>query len=82
MLFELNNHWEVITEAIQTLLRKDGKSDGYEQLKELTRGEKIDERSMRYLIENLDISDSDRKKLLSIKPKYYVGEAIKLTQMI
>ena len=82
MLFELNNHWEVIAEAIQTLLRRDGKSDGYEQLKELTRGEKIDERSMKNLIEKLDISDSDRRKLLSIRPKSYIGEAMKLTQMI
>ena len=82
MLFELNNHWEVIAEAVQTLLRRDGKSDGYEQLKELTRGEKIDERSMKNLIEKLDISDSDRRKLLSIRPKSYIGEAMKLTQMI
>ena len=82
MLFELNNHWEVIAEAVQTLLRRDGKSDGYEQLKELTRGEKIDERSMKNLIEKLDISDSDRRKLLSIRPKSYIGEATKLTQMI
>ena len=82
MLFELNNHWEVITEAIQTLLRRNGESDGYEQLKALTRGKKVDEKSMRYLIENLDISDSDRKKLLSIRPKSYIGEAIKLTQII
>ena len=41
MNVELDNHWEVLAEAIQTVLRKYGKSDGYEKLKELTRGHNI-----------------------------------------
>ena len=41
MCAELDNHWEVVSEAIQTILRKHGQSKAYEQLKEFTRGEAI-----------------------------------------
>ena len=40
---ELNNHWEVLAEGVQTILRKAGKPDAYEQLKKITRGQKFDQ---------------------------------------
>tara|TARA_Y200000002_G_scaffold32335_2_gene23827 strand:- start:957 stop:2306 length:1350 start_codon:yes stop_codon:yes gene_type:complete len=75
MKFELNEHWEVLAEAIQTILRKEGKLDAYEKLKDLTRGEKINESSITDFISSLKISDENKDALLSLKPESYVGKA-------
>ena len=75
MKFELNEHWEVLAEAIQTILRKEGKIDAYEKLKDLTRGEKINESSITDFISSLKISDENKEALLSLKPESYVGKA-------
>lgn len=75
MKFELNEHWEVLAEAIQTILRKEGKIDAYEKLKDLTRGEKINEYSITDFISSLKISDENREALLSLRPESYVGKA-------
>ena len=47
MEYELNLHWEVLGEAVQTILRKEGELQAYEKLKDMTRGEKIDAESIR-----------------------------------
>ena len=75
MKFELNEHWEVLAEAIQTILRKEGKLDAYEKLKDLTRGEKINESSITDFISSLKISDENKEALLSLRPESYVGKA-------
>tara|TARA_Y100000748_G_scaffold288935_1_gene274319 strand:- start:501 stop:1850 length:1350 start_codon:yes stop_codon:yes gene_type:complete len=75
MKFELNEHWEVLAEAIQTILRKEGKIDAYEKLKDLTRGEKINESSITDFISSLKISDENKETLLSLRPESYVGKA-------
>tara|TARA_B110000008_G_scaffold279692_1_gene327996 strand:- start:2169 stop:3518 length:1350 start_codon:yes stop_codon:yes gene_type:complete len=75
MKFELNEHWEVLAEAIQTILRKEGKIDAYEKLKDLTRGEKINESSITDFISSLKISDENKEALLSLRPESYVGKA-------
>ena len=75
MKFELNEHWEVLAEAIQTILRKEGKIDAYEKLKDLTRGEKINESSITDFISSLKISDENKEALLSLRPEFYVGKA-------
>ena len=75
MKFELNEHWEVLAEAIQTILRKEGKIDAYEKLKDLTRGEKINESSITDFISSLKISNENKDALLSLKPESYVGKA-------
>jgi len=46
MANELDNHWEILAEAVQTILRKSGKQDAYEQLKALTRGQSINAESL------------------------------------
>jgi len=79
---ELNNHWEVLAEPIQTILRKNGKADAYEELKELTRGEKISRETMSKFIEGLDIPKSDKEYLLALTPQTYLGLAPKLVEMI
>ena len=75
---ELNSHWEVIAEAIQTILRKEGKEGAYEKLKNLTQGETISEDSIKSFIHSLDITDSNKDILIKLSPGSYIGEANKL----
>ena len=82
MKFELNEHWEVLAEAIQTILRKEGKIDAYEKLKDLTRGEKINESSITDFISSLKISDENKEALLSLRPESYVGKASDLIEKL
>jgi adenylosuccinate lyase len=79
---ELDNHWEVLAEAIQTILRKSGKRDPYEKLKELTQGQSINAESMAEFVSELDIPDQDKQTLMSLTPDSYVGLAAKLVALI
>ena len=79
---ELDNHWEVLAEAVQTILRKAGKPDAYEQLKALTQGQSIDSTSMAEFLSGLEISDEDKQRLLSLTPYSYIGIAPKLVGLI
>ena len=82
MTNELNNHWEVLGEAIQTILRKNGKQDAYEKLKSLTRGQSINAESMAEFVSGLKISDDDKKTLLELTPENYIGLSSKLVDLI
>ena len=79
---ELDNHWEVLAEAVQTILRKSGKPNAYEQLKSLTHGQTINAESMAEFVSGLNISKEDKNILLSLSPKTYVGIAPKLVDLI
>lgn len=79
---ELNSHWEVLAEAIQTILRKNGQIDAYEQLKELTRGEKISQETIKNFINSIKLSKSDKEYLLSLTPETYTGLSSKLAGLI
>ena len=79
---ELDNHWEVLAEAVQTILRKSGNEDAYEQLKALTRGQSIDKTSMAEFVSGLKISKKDKDTLLTLSPKSYVGIAPQLVDLI
>ena len=72
---ELNDNWEVLTEAVQTLMRYEGIPDAYEQLKNLSRGSKFDQESYINFINSLKISDQSKNKLLNLKPSLYIGNA-------
>ena len=82
MSAELNNHWEVLGEAIQTILRKSGKQDAYEQLKSLTQGQSINAESMYEFVSRLKISDEDKQTLLELTPELYTGLSSKLVDLI
>ena len=82
MANELDNHWEVLAEAVQTILRKSGKQDAYEQLKELTRGQPINAESLPKFVLELKIPDDDKQTLLSLTPESYIGIAPKLVELI
>lgn len=82
MSSELDSHWEVLSEAVQTILRKAGKPDAYEQLKEITRGQSIDADLIAEFVSGLKISDDDKQMLLSLTPESYIGLAPKLVDLI
>jgi len=82
MSAELDNHWEVVSEAIQTILRKSGQSKAYEQLKELTRGETINRKVLADYILELDIPKEDKDMLLSLTPQTYTGVASKIFDLL
>ena len=79
---ELNNAWEVLAEPIQTVMRRYGVEDAYEQLKELTRGKRIDEPTLRRFICTLDLPETARERLLALTPANYIGLAEQLTKDI
>jgi adenylosuccinate lyase len=71
---DLDNNWAVVTEAIQTILRRENYPNPYEALKELSRGKKkIDQSAIHSFIDSLDISASVKKELKSITPHNYTG---------
>ena len=72
---ELDNNWEVLTEAVQTVMRYEGIDDAYEQLKTLSRGKKLDKSSYQEFISNLEISSESKNKLLKLTPSKYIGLA-------
>ncbi|MDA9356572.1 lyase family protein, partial [Gammaproteobacteria bacterium] len=75
---ELDDNWEVLTEAVQTLMRLEGVPDAYEQLKDLSRGTKLTKETYKNFIMGLKISDKSKSKLLSLSPSSYIGIAEKL----
>ena len=79
---DVNATWEVLSEAVQTLLRAGGSSQPYEQLKRLTRGRKLDEAVYRALLDELDLSPEARARLLRLTPEEYTGLAAKLARSV
>jgi adenylosuccinate lyase len=79
---DLDQAWEVLAEAVQTVMRKAGHQDPYEQMKALTRGEEITRETMQAFIRNLDLSEEDRTRLLALSPAAYTGLAEKLLDHI
>lgn len=75
---ELEKHPEVIAEAIQTILRKNKYENGYELLKEFSRGEKHSIQEYREFIKSLQIEEKNKEVLLKLTPQNYIGLAEKL----
>ncbi len=75
---ELDDHWEVLAEAIQIILRKVGYDKPYEKLKELTRGHAISKNDMMTFVQGLKIPKAEKEKLLKLTPQTYIGLASKL----
>jgi adenylosuccinate lyase len=79
---ELAEHWEIVSEGAQTILRAAGKNDAYESLKSQTRGRVLDESSYRFWVETLDVDEETQGRLQSLTPESYIGLAIQLTDQI
>jgi adenylosuccinate lyase len=79
---DLNNCWEVLAEPVQTVMRRYGVPNPYEQLKELTRGKGITPEGLRSFIQGLAIPDDAKKLLLEMTPASYIGKATELAQRL
>ncbi|MGV8922885.1 MAG: adenylosuccinate lyase [Thermomonas sp.] len=79
---DLDGAWEVLAEAVQTVMRRHGLPNPYEQLKSLTRGQGINEASMRGFISSLDLPADDKQRLLAMTPGSYTGLAEQLAKDI
>ena len=74
IIYDLENNWAVVAEAIQTILRREGYPNPYEALKELTRlNTKITSETLEDFINNLKIDEKIKKELRSINPSNYTG---------
>lgn len=78
---DLEHAWEVLAEPIQTLMRRYGIANPYEQLKTLTRGKNgINKEALQSFIDDLDLPDDAKKQLLTLTPWDYTGKASELTR--
>jgi adenylosuccinate lyase len=72
---DLEANWEVLAEAIQTVMRRYGLPEPYEQLKRYTRGKKVGKEALRDFIQGLKLPDKEKKRLLALTPADYLGDA-------
>ncbi len=79
---DLNQHWEVLGEAIQTVMRRHKLAEPYEKLKAFTRGKQIDQAMIQAFIQQLDLPKPVKEQLLSLTPATYVGAASELAKEI
>jgi len=79
---DLDQHWAVLAEAIQTVMRRYGLEAPYEQLKALTRGQEINQETLREFIRGLNLPEEAQKQLLALSPNTYIGNAVELAKKI
>jgi adenylosuccinate lyase len=79
---DLDAAWEVLAEAVQTVMRRHGLPNPYEQLKALTRGHGIDAEAMRTFVASLDLPEDARARLAALTPAGYTGLAERLARGI
>jgi adenylosuccinate lyase len=72
---DLDRAWEVLAEAVQTVMRTHGIPDAYDKLKSFSRGRPVDERAMREFIASLALPSEDKARLMELTPGGYVGLA-------
>ena len=72
---DLDNSWEVLAEALQTVMRRHGIEKPYEKLKDLTRDRQVSQASLQAFIQTLELPDDVKKELASLTPATYTGNA-------
>jgi adenylosuccinate lyase len=77
---DLDGAWEVLAEAVQTVMRRHGLPNPYEQLKELTRGKAITQEGFAAFIDGLALPDTERERLKAMRPSSYTGLAARLAR--
>ena len=77
---DLDKSWEVLTEAIQTVIRKNNIPDGYELMKDLSRGKDITQTDLVKFINNMNVPSNDKARLLKLTPASYIGYASDLSK--
>ncbi|HEY2144742.1 MAG TPA: adenylosuccinate lyase [Steroidobacteraceae bacterium] len=79
---DLNGAWEVLSEAVQTVMRAHGIPDAYELLKTYTRGRPVDEAAMHLFITDSRLPANEKERLLRLTPSTYVGLAPSLAHRV
>ena len=79
---DLDANWEVLTEAVQQVMRRHGIAGAYEKLKALSRGKKLDRQQLAAFIRTLAIPAPEKKRLLALAPATYTGLAARLAKRI
>ena len=79
---DLDASWEVLAEPVQTVMRRFGLAQPYEQLKQFTRGAPMTQELMRGFITKLDIPMADKQRLLAMTPASYIGKAAELARRV
>jgi adenylosuccinate lyase len=82
LLADLNDNWELLAEPIQTVMRRYGVEGAYEQLKELTRGRRVDGPALKTFIQSLALPNEAKQQLLALSPDSYTGLAAQLAKEI
>ena len=77
---DLSHNWEVLAEAVQTIMRRYQIPDAYEQMRDLTRGHGINQESLMKFISTLDIPETAKQRLLNLDPEQYIGLAKQLVK--
>lgn len=79
---DLAQHWDVLAEAIQTVMRRYGCEEPYEKLKQFTRGQRIEQASLIKFIENQDLPAEIKESLKKLTPEKYIGLAAELAKEV
>jgi adenylosuccinate lyase len=79
---DLDDNWEVLTEAVQQVMRRHGVPDAYDKLKAISRGKRLDREQLAAFVKALPIPDEAKKRLLALTPAKYVGLAADLAKRI
>ena len=82
MAADLDANWEVLTEAVQQVMRRHGVPGAYEKLKDLSRGKRLDRRQLAAFIRALPLPAEAKKRLLALTPATYTGLAAPLARRI
>jgi len=79
---DLDRSWEVLAEAVQTVMRRYSIPDGYERLKAFSRGKALNREELHHFVRGLDLPESARQRLLALTPNTYTGFAEDLARLI
>jgi adenylosuccinate lyase len=77
---DLEGAYATLAEAVQSVLRAAGVAGGYERLRDLTRGQSVDQEALRALVGSLPLPEPERQRLAALRPAEYVGFAAELTR--
>jgi adenylosuccinate lyase len=79
---DLDNAWEVLAEAVQTVMRRYGVPEPYERLKAFTRGKVPTSDELQHFVRGLDLPEQARQQLLDLTPRTYTGLAERLAKLV
>ena len=77
---ELSDNWQVLAEALQIVMKLEGYDNAYEEIKAKTRGQSIDKNTYLSIVNDLNVSDKSKDKLIKLTPLNYLGIAEKLAK--